>query len=132
MSQQNVDIVRQSIDAFNRRDLDAAGRDWDPEAKVDWSRSEGVEAGIYRGYEATRGFWATWLELFDVFVLEPDEFIECGEYVVVPNRTYMQGRDGINVEAQSASVVTLHDGRIVEWRLYIDRDEALKAVGLTE
>jgi ketosteroid isomerase-like protein len=43
---------------------------------------------------------------------------------------YLQGRDGINVEAQSASVVTLHDGRIVEWRLYLDRDEALKAVGL--
>jgi ketosteroid isomerase-like protein len=70
--------------------------------------------------------------LFDVFALEPDGFIECGEHVVVPNRTYMQGRDGIKVEAQSASVVTLHDGRIVEWRLYLDRDEALKAVGLSD
>jgi hypothetical protein len=49
MSRENVDIVRQAIDAFNRHDLAAAGRDWDPEATVDWSRSEGVEAGIYRG-----------------------------------------------------------------------------------
>jgi ketosteroid isomerase-like protein len=132
MSQANVEIVRQAIDAFNRRDLDEAGRDWDPEATVDWSRSEGVEAGIYRGREATRAFWATWLELFDVFALEADEFIECGDQVVVPNRTYMQGRDGIKVEAQSTSVVTLHEGRIVEWRLYLHRDEALKAVGLAQ
>jgi hypothetical protein len=100
MSKANVEIVRQSIDAFNRRDLDAAGRDWDPEVKADWSRSKGVEAGIYCGYEATRGFGATWLELLDMFALEPDEFIERGEHVVVPNRTCMQGRDGIKVESQ--------------------------------
>jgi len=92
----------------------------------------GIEAGIYRGYEAVRGFWATWLELFDVFDLEPDEFIECGQHVVVPNRTYMQGRGGIKVGATSASVVTLHDGRIVAWQLYLNRDDALKAVGLAE
>ena len=132
MSRENVEIVRRCIDAFNRRDLEAAGRDWDSEAKVDWSRSEGVEAGIYRGREAVRGFWATWLELFDVFVMEPDEFIDCGEHVVVPNRTCMQGRGGIKVEARSAAVVTVHDGRIVEWRLCQDRDEAVEAVGLEE
>jgi hypothetical protein len=37
-------------------------------------------------------------------------------------------RDGIRVEARSVAVVTLRDVRIVEWRLYHARDEALKAV----
>jgi ketosteroid isomerase-like protein len=130
MSQQNVEVVRRSIEAFNRRDIDAAGQDWAPEAEVDWSRSAGVEAGIYRGYEPVRAFWSNWLELFDSFELAPDEFIECGEHVVVPNVTHLRGRDGIEVEAHSTAVVTLRDRRIILWRLFPSRAEAFRAVGL--
>jgi ketosteroid isomerase-like protein len=61
-----------------------------------------------------------------------DEFIECGEHVVVPNRTCFWGREGVEVEAQSTYVVTFRNGRIVEWRLFQTRVEALKAVGLEE
>jgi hypothetical protein len=49
MSRENVEIVQQAIDAFNRRDLDAVERLYDPEVEMDWSRSRGVQAGIYRG-----------------------------------------------------------------------------------
>jgi hypothetical protein len=51
---------------------------------------------------------------------------------VVPNRTHFWGRDGIEVVAYGVTVVTLRDGRIVEWRLFRERAEALKAVGLEE
>jgi hypothetical protein len=37
MSRENVEIVRQAIDAFNRRDLEAATRYSVPEIEVDWS-----------------------------------------------------------------------------------------------
>jgi uncharacterized protein len=130
VSWENVEIVRRMIDAFNRRDVDRAAQAWDPEAELDWSRSRGVDAGIYRGQAEIRAFWASWLEMFDRFTLEPDEFVDCGEHVVVPNRTHMQGREGIRVEAHSASVVTLRGGRIMKWRLYQDRAEALEAVGV--
>ena len=132
MSQENVEIVRLAIDAFNRRDLDGVMRDTDPEVEVDWSRSRGVEAGIYRGRAAARGFWNTFFEMFDRVTVVPDEFIECGEHVLVPNRTQLWGRDGIEVEAKSVSVVTFRNGRILERRLYQERAEALEAVGLSE
>ena len=130
MSQENVEIVRAAIDAMNQRDLDGLMRDTDPEVEVDWSRSRGVEAGIYRGYQAVRGFWNTFLEVFDPIIISPEEFIECGEYVVVPNRTRLWGRDGIKVEARYVAVVTLGNGSILEWRLYQERAEALEAVGI--
>jgi ketosteroid isomerase-like protein len=132
MSQENVEIVRRAMDAFNRRDLDGTMRDADAEVEVDWSRSRGLQAGIYRGQEAARGFWASWLEIFDQITNYPDEFIECGEHVVVPTTTHLRGRDGVEVEAKSAAVVTLRNGRILEWRLYQERAEALEAVGLSE
>lgn len=56
MARGNAEIVREAIDAFNRRDLDAAGRDFDAEAVVDWSESRGVEARIYSGRRAIQSF----------------------------------------------------------------------------
>ena len=65
MSQENVEIVRRAIDAFNQRDVDEMVRDCDPEIEVDWSRSRGPEAGIYRGQEASSAFGRTFFEMFD-------------------------------------------------------------------
>jgi ketosteroid isomerase-like protein len=132
MSQENVEIVRRSIDAFTKHDLDLAGQDWDAEAVLDWSRSEGVDAGIYRGQEAIQAFWGGWLQMFDQFDFKADEFLDRGEHVVVPNLTRLRGRDGVEVEAHSAVLVTVRHGQIVQWKLCRDRAEALKAVGLAE
>ena len=130
MSQENVEVVRRAIEAFTRRDLDAI--ESHPDVEVDWSRSRGVEAGIYRGLEATRHFWNTFFETFDRIVAVPEEFIDHGDYVIVFDRTHMWGRDGIEVEARNVSLVTLRSGQIVQWRMCRDRAEALKAVGLAE
>ena len=132
MSQENVEVVRRAIDAFNRRDLDAGSRYFDPQVKVDWSRSRGLEAGIYHGEQAAQDFWATFYDAFDEVTITPLEFIETGDHVVVPNSTLLCGRYGIEVVARSAPVVTVRSGRIVEWTLYQEKAEALEAVGLRE
>jgi ketosteroid isomerase-like protein len=132
MSQANVEVVRRAIDASNQRDVDEMVRDWDSEIEADWSRSRGLTPGIYRGQEAVLGLWETFFEMFDRVTVYPDEFIECGEHVVVPNRTHLRGRDHVKVEARSALVVTVRNGRIVMWRLCQERAEALQAVGLAE
>jgi ketosteroid isomerase-like protein len=132
VSQENVEIVREAIEAFNRRDIDRAFRDVGPDVELDWTRSRGTEAGVYHGREASLAFWSAWLDLFDQISFEPDEFIDCGADVVVPNLMHLRGRDGVPVEARSAVVATVRGGCIVVWRLFQDRDEALKAVGLEE
>jgi ketosteroid isomerase-like protein len=132
MSRENVEIVRQAIEGFNQRDLDAATRNSHPDIEVDWSRSLGVEANVYRGSEATRRFWTTFFDAFDRIVVIPKELIEHDDSVIVCDETCMCGRDGIEVKARNVAVVTLRDGRIIRWRLCRDRTEALKAVGLVE
>ena len=132
MSQENAEIVRRAIEGFNRRDLDAATRYSDPDIEVDWSRSRGVEAGIYRGQEAARDFWNQFLDMFAQVTVTAEEFIELGDRVVVPCRTRLCGRDGIEVQTRSAYVVTFRDRRIVAWKLYQEKAEALEAVGLSE
>jgi ketosteroid isomerase-like protein len=132
MSEENVDIIRRALEAFSRRDLDAALRDTHPDVEVDWSRSQGLEAGVYRGREGARRFWSTFFEAFDRVVVVPEEFIEHADHVIVSVRTQLWGRDGIEVTARNVAAVTLRDGLILEWRLFRTRDEALKALGLVE
>ena len=132
MSQENVEVVRRAIEAFNQRELEALVESYDAEVVVDWSRSAGVEAGIYRGHEGVRRLNSGFYDAWDRITVSPEDFIERGEHVVVPNHACFWGRDGIKVEARSVFVHTIRAGRIVELRLFRERPEALKAVGLEE
>ena len=64
--------------------------------------------------------------------LEPHELIEVGEHVVVPLTMHGAGRDGIELKARFTMVWTIRDGKVVRVCLYQERDEALKAAGLSE
>jgi hypothetical protein len=46
VSQENVEIVRRAIEAFNRGDFDAALENVSPDATVDWSHSRGPDPTI--------------------------------------------------------------------------------------
>jgi ketosteroid isomerase-like protein len=130
VSQENVDLVLRAIEAFTRGDLPAIYRESTPDVEVDWSRSAGLEAGVYRGQAATGRFWGTFFDAFDRIDVVPEEVIAHGDCVVVFDRTRLTGRDGIEVETHNASVATIRDGRIARWVMYRVRAEALNAVGL--
>jgi ketosteroid isomerase-like protein len=132
MSQENVEVVRRVVDAFNRGDLDVVLRESDPDVLVDWSRSRGVEAGVYRGHREVRAFWSTFFDTFDRVLVSAEEFIDRGEHVAVPNRTCVWGREGVVAEAHNVSVGTLRDGLIVSWRLFQSWAEAVEALESSE
>jgi hypothetical protein len=64
--------------------------------------------------------------------LEPQEFVDAGEQMVVPWTIYLKGRDGIEATATGALVWTIRDRRAVRVCLYQEWDEALEAAGLRE
>ena len=132
MSQENVEIVRQSLDAYSRRDIDALRTLNHPDLELDWSASVGSLAGVYRGLDEALRFYAEYYETFEATVIKPDRFIETGDLVVVPNVAHQRGRDGIEVSARSTLVFAVHNRLITRICLYQDEDEALKAVGLAE
>jgi ketosteroid isomerase-like protein len=131
MSQENVEIVRATYDAYNRGDLDAALKDAAPEFELDWTRAVGPQRGVYR-LDQIRAFLVDFLEAFESTRVEPDEFIEAGDQVVVPQTGYIRGRDGIEVTARVALVWTIRDGAIVRICLYQKKRDALEAAGLSE
>ena len=134
MSQENVELVRRGFDAYNRRDLAGLLENWAPDAVVDWSRSRGFDAGVFRGHDAIRAHWQRLLKSFDevrIEVVDPIEEVEDG-LLVVENLGYLRGRDGIEVQTRSALLITIRDGQTASFTLYQTKQEALEAAGLRE
>jgi ketosteroid isomerase-like protein len=125
--------VRRGTDAYNRRDLDGILENWAADAVVDWSRSRGFDAGVFRGHDEIRAHWQRLLDAFDEVRIELVGPVEVEEgLVVVENVAYQRGRDGIEVQARSAWLIAIRDGETTSFTLYQTKQEALKAAGLKE
>ena len=131
MSEENVEIVRRGIEAWNLRDLATWRAMFHPDAEVDWSRSQGPLKGVYRGDELET-FWHEFWSTFADVQLETHGFTEADSEVVVSNTAHARGRDGIEVTARSTFVFKIEDGQITRVRMFQERAEALEAAGLEE
>jgi ketosteroid isomerase-like protein len=132
MSQENVEIARAVINALDRGDIDAALKDAAPDFVFDFSRSVGLEAGVYK-LDQMRTFFGRWVgEMWESSRFEADEFIEAGDLVMTPVTNLLRGRDGIEVQARGAWVWTFRDGSVARITFYPERQDALEAAGLSE
>jgi uncharacterized protein len=132
MSQENVEVVQLALAAFEQGGLDATLPFYDPE--VIWEEAEDEpEAETYCGHDGLRALVEKWLVPFDDLRIEPEEFIDAGDVVVMPYR--FRGRErssGTDITAPETWIFSLRDGRICEVREYRRKAEALEAVGLSE
>ena len=135
MSQENVEKVRASLEAWSRGDWDGALKDTAPDGVVDNSTAIGEWRGIHRGHDAIRGMWERFIEPWERVEIEVTEVIEARvDRVVISTRARFVGRDGIELPGPTRSgwVWQFRDGQIVHLAIYNDLDEALEAAGLSE
>jgi ketosteroid isomerase-like protein len=132
MSEENVEIVKRSIAAYSGRDFEALREVSHPDIEQDWSASLGLEARVYQGRERVLSFYENYFETFEEIDIQPDRFIESGDWVVVPNTGFVRGRDGIETVARSTFAFEVQDGLIARVRLHQETQQALDALGLSE
>jgi ketosteroid isomerase-like protein len=132
MSQENVEIVRRLAERINARDIEGMLPLISPEIEYR-TREDEPDADVFRGRKEFAKFADSWLGAFDDYEVEIYEYIDAGEYVVVPGRARGRGRkSGIAVDAEETWVWRVRDGKAVECREYATKAEALEAVGLSE
>ena len=96
----------------------------------EWIGPSGLKLGPFRGVEGIAAGWRDWLEAFETYEVRAEEFIGLGDQVLVFVRVRARTvRDGVEMEHAPAAVWTLRDGLVTRIVLYLDRDEALAAVG---
>ncbi len=133
MSQDNLEVTRRLIDAYNRGDIPSFIELLDPD--VEWIPiMAALEGRVYRGRDGVR----LWLEELarDWEYFEPcyEEYRDLGDRVLVLGRWRARGRaSGVELENQPATwLYEIKDGRAVRMRTFTDRAEALAAAGLPE
>jgi ketosteroid isomerase-like protein len=134
MSQENVEIVRAAFEAWNSGGLDALAEFWDPD--INWRAAEGAidDAGELHGPEALRRHIQDWFDMFDDLSVVVEELVDAGDdrFVAVQRMTGRAKVSGIETEIRFSVVYTVRDGKIVQGREYMDKEQALDAVGLRE
>jgi ketosteroid isomerase-like protein len=130
MSQENVQIVQSLYEGWLQGDL---GLDkLDPDISI-------VESAVVPGAASANGiaaverYIASFAKYWDEIRVEPEEYIDAGDLVIVVARLIGRGKSsGVAVDRLWTYVWTLRQGKALRMEAYADRHEALKAVGLEE
>jgi ketosteroid isomerase-like protein len=130
MSQENVEIVREAMAAFNARDRDRVLSMCDPEIEY---RSP-IEQKTYRGLDEIVRWREDVAAVMEDFHFEDSRFLDAGrDRVVVLYRIVGRGAgSGVPVSREVGALWRLRNGKLLEGEVYLDQHEALEAAGLRE
>jgi ketosteroid isomerase-like protein len=132
VSQENVEIVRRGLAAWNRGDYDAWIATCDEDCEFRPLRSQ-LEGHAYRGHRGLRQFAREITEEWEHVRFVPNEIRDRGDLVVALAHFDAKGRaSGVDLDLPVGILVRLRAGKMVEGRVYSDPDEALEAAGLRE
>ena len=132
MSQENVEIVRRSYEAFARGDISSWLSDIDPEVVIH-ENADFPDSLTFRGHRGALKWIESVNELWEDARIEPQTFRSSGDFVVVSCRATGRGRgSGIPMDEAFYQVVRMRNGRVAEAWAYNEEAQALEAAGLRE
>ena len=132
ISKQNVELVRRSIDEWNRGEISEMSLHLHYHPDVEFLPRRSATEGVYRGIAGIDRFIADTQEVFEKFEFRY-ELVDLGERVLAAGEIHVRARgSGIETDIPSGGVCEFRDGKIVRWEDFGSKDKALKAVGLSE
>jgi ketosteroid isomerase-like protein len=134
MSQENVEVVREVYEAWNRDDIEAVLVLIHPEAELHNPSDYFIGTGsFYRGHAGFRQWWKAAKSHWEYFKSHVERTLAKGDIVVTAVRFEAVGKEsGAKVGQSFANAWELKDGLVVKFSAYQTVEEALEAVGLSE
>ena len=131
MSQENVEVAKQALEAFQQDDIDRFLSYIHPE--VEWYPRLGELEGIHHGHDAVRRWWAGLLEVFPDWSPTIREVRDLDDFVLFHMHVAASGTgSGLGLDEHLWQVAEIKGGRIVWYRVCPTEQEALEAVELRE
>ena len=134
MSQENVEMFKRAIEAYNRRDIDAFLEALDTEIELHGALQALLEseATVYRGHEGVRQWVRDIDEALADIRLELPEVHDLGDRIVAVGRLSARGTaSGAETESPFGCVVEWKNGKATRVVSFLDRKAALEAAGLS-
>jgi ketosteroid isomerase-like protein len=126
VSAENVEAVRQGFAAFNEREVERLVGLSTPDCEWHPFRAQ-LEGIVYRGHEGVRRFVRDMDEDWQAFRIDPVEFHDRGDQVVVIGQVTAVGRGGVEIDSTGGFVFDVQAGRIAGLVSYSDPAAALEA-----
>ena len=110
MSQENLELFRGGLAAWNEGDYEAIVNLCHPE--VEWTFSDRLPdaTGHIRGREEVRRFFQTFTGDWSEISIRADRVVDAGDHVVANVHFLARGRDGIEASMSFVHVWTVRDG----------------------
>ena len=138
MSRENVELAQRGYRAMNNmlksRKVDRPYIEewWTPDSVL---KPSGLlpESSEMRGHEGIARFISIQMDAFEGLEVEPLEFLDAVDKVVVPIRFGGKARHtGLDVTFSVVHVLTVRQGKVARLEMFRERAEALEAAGLRE
>jgi ketosteroid isomerase-like protein len=129
MSEENVEIVRRSAEAFARGDRSTWLAFCDADTEVvpppDWPDP------AVRGAEAAWAFYIDFFDAFEEVATDPANIVDAGgDHVLLHSRFALSGKgSGAGVEFDYWGLLTVRQGKVRRACWFTERAEALEAAG---
>jgi hypothetical protein len=126
--QEDVERLRGAYEAFNEGGVEAILERLAPEIQVR-DRASSPDRQTRYGKEGIKQLFDSYMEAFDALRLEPEEFIEAGDQIVVSLHQRIRGKgSGAEVEGRIVHVWTMRGGAALQLRIFGDKEQALAAL----
>jgi ketosteroid isomerase-like protein len=133
---QNAEVLREVYELMNAHfpklkagDLDALLAFFDPDVVIEVV--DAPDPATYQGHDGVRRWFDEAFGVWNAVRVEAEDIRESGEWTVALLQVHLRGEaSGVEVALPLAALHKFRSGRIVRDRVYLNRAEALKAVGL--
>jgi ketosteroid isomerase-like protein len=132
VSREREETIRRGYQAMTRLDVDSWLETVHTEVELH-DLPDMPDTAVYRGHPGMRHWIEEMMKVVETWDWTPEEFVDEGSAVIVRVRVSAEGRgSGVTLEQVVFHVFDFRDRKIVRVRAFLDRDEALEAVGLRE
>lgn len=130
MSVENVEVVREAQESWNRGETAVREEIWHPD--VEFLPLRSATEGGYRGVSGIEAFVSDTLAVFEKFEVNY-EYADLGDQVLAWGTIHLRARgSGLETDIQTGGLFDFRDGKIVRWEDFGSKAAALEAAGLSE
>lgn len=127
MSQDNIKLIKEVHEAFNRGDVPVVLATFDP-AIVWQAPKEMPYGGTFQGVPEVGGFFQSLQPYFQELRVESEHQYAVGDYVVDLGHFRGKGKSGQKLDVANAFIWTVRDGKIVSFQEFSDTAALLEAI----
>jgi ketosteroid isomerase-like protein len=132
VSEQNVALLGRRVDAYNARDIEAFIAHCDPDIQFHaaWSAAGPT---VYHGHDGLRSWHRELEDAWEEIRAEPEAFFDLGDKTLMFAVLHGRGRrSGAEATMPNVVVGTWRDGFLVHLKAYLQKEDALKDLSLSE